>query len=51
MYAAMVEPSLHDSIESDEIELEEIGDEPAPVEEFDDLDLELIELDSVEDES
>lgn len=51
MYAAMVEPSLHDSIESDEIELEEMGDEPAPVEEFDDLDLELIELDSVEDES
>ena len=51
MYAAMVEPSLHDSISKSQIELEEMGDEPAPVEEFDDLDLELIELDSVEDES
>ena len=50
MYAAMVEPGLVESVGTEELEIEDLGEEPQE-EEFDDLELELIDIETAEGES
>ena len=51
MYAAMVEPTNIDASENEEIDLSDVADDADDSEEFDDIELELLDLETDEDES
>ena len=51
MYAAMVEPTNIDASENEEIDLSDVADDVDDSEEFDDIELELLDLETDEDES
>ena len=51
MYAAMVEPTNIDAQENEEIDLSDVADDADDSEEFDDIELELLDLETDEDES
>ena len=51
MYAAMVEPTTLDASENEEIDLSDVADDADDSEEFDDIELELLDLETDEDES
>ena len=51
MFAAMVEPTAMESNEDDELVIADADDEDQSDDEFDDIELELIDIESIEDES
>ncbi|MDP6223439.1 MAG: hypothetical protein QGF34_00055 [Candidatus Poseidoniaceae archaeon] len=51
MFAAMVDPSTHEVLESEGVEETEMAPEEPEEEEFDDIELELIDIESTDDES
>ena len=51
MFAAMVEPTAMESNEDDELVVADTDDENQSDDEFDDIELELIDIESIEDES
>ena len=51
MYAAMVEPTAMQPESDEEFDVDELAEEEDLSEEMDDIELELIDLESIEDES
>ena len=51
MFAAMVEPTPIQVDETEEFDFADLEDESDPTEEFDDIELELIDIETIDDES